>query len=98
MNHKNTSLAIVAIVAAMALTAVAFAIPQQALAYRHHNNHNSNSIKVDQQISQANVCTGASSADTGPDDSSANQPLDEEAPPAPTVCLNTANNTANIHG
>ena len=24
--------------------------------------------------------------------------LDEEAPLPPTVCLNTANNTANIHG
>jgi hypothetical protein len=46
MNHRNTSLAIVAIVAAVALTGVAFAVPQQVLAYRHH--HNSNSIKVDQ--------------------------------------------------
>ncbi len=60
MNH-NVTLAIVAIVAAMKLTAVAFAIPQQALAYRHHNNHNNhnNSIKVDQQINQLNNCTGA---------------------------------------
>jgi len=41
MNH-NVTLSIAAVVAAMALTAVAFAIPQQALAhYRHHNNHNS---------------------------------------------------------
>jgi hypothetical protein len=91
-----TSLAIVAVVVAVALTGVAFAVPQQVLAYRHHHNHNS--IKVDQQISQANVCTGASSADTGTDDSSADHSLDEEAPPAPTVCLNTANNTANVHG
>jgi hypothetical protein len=44
----------------MTLTAAAFAIPQQALAYRHHNNHNNhnNSIKVDQQINQLNNCTG----------------------------------------
>ena len=60
MNH-NATLAIVAVVAAMTLTAVAFAIPQQALAYRHHNNHNNNhknSIKVDQQVNQQNSCTG----------------------------------------
>jgi hypothetical protein len=60
MNHY-VSLGVVAIVAAMTLTAVAFAIPQQALAYRHHN-HNSNhdnSVKVDQQINQLNNCTRA---------------------------------------
>jgi hypothetical protein len=45
MNHKNTTLAMAAIVAAVAITAVAFAIPQQALAYGHHN-HKSNSIEV----------------------------------------------------
>jgi len=55
MNHKNTTLAIAAIVAAIALTAVAFAIPQQALAYGHH--HNNNSIKVNQTISQLNACS-----------------------------------------
>jgi conjugal transfer/entry exclusion protein len=58
MKH-NVTLGIVAIVAAMTLTAMAFAIPQQALAYRHHNNHNSNSLKVDQQINQLNNCTTA---------------------------------------
>jgi hypothetical protein len=59
MNHyKNTTLAIAAIVAAVAMTAAAFAIPQQALAYGHHNhNHHGNSIKVSQDISQVNVCT-----------------------------------------
>jgi archaellin len=57
MNHKNTTLAIAAIVAAVAMTAAAFAIPQQALAGGHNHNHNSgNSIKVDQQINQANYC------------------------------------------
>jgi hypothetical protein len=57
MNHKNTTLAIAAIVAAVAMTASAFAIPQQALAGGHNHNHNNgNSIKVDQQISQANFC------------------------------------------
>jgi hypothetical protein len=60
MKHNGT-LGIVAIVAAMTLTAVAFAIPQQALAYRHHNNHynHNNSLKVDQQINQLNNCTTA---------------------------------------
>ena len=67
MNHKNMTLAIAAIVAAVAMTAVAmtavaFAIPQQALAYGHHNhnNHNnSNRIDVSQDISQANVCSNS---------------------------------------
>jgi hypothetical protein len=69
MNHKNLTLAIAAIVAAVAMTAVAFAIPQQVLAYGHHNNHNNhnNSIKVDQQISQANFCTNQSFCDNHAD-------------------------------
>jgi hypothetical protein len=76
MNHKNTTLAIAAIVAAVAMTAIAFAIPQQALAYGHHNhnhNHHGNSIKVSQDISQANVCSNSS------------------------FCLNTGDNSADIH-
>ena len=56
MNHKNTTLALAAIVAAVAMTAVAFAIPQQALAYGHHHN---NSIKVSQDISQLNACSNS---------------------------------------
>jgi hypothetical protein len=56
MNH-NVTLSIAAIVTAIALTAVAFAVPQQVLAYGHHHNHNS--IKVDQQINQQNVCSEA---------------------------------------
>jgi archaellin len=73
MNHKNATLAIAAIVAAVAITAVAFAVPQQALAYGHHNhNHHSNSIKVSQDISQLNACSqslclnnGTNSVDIG---------------------------------
>jgi hypothetical protein len=54
----NTTLAMAAIVAAVAITAVAFAIPQPALAYGIHN-HKSNSIEVSQDISQANVCSNS---------------------------------------
>jgi hypothetical protein len=61
MNHKHTTLAIAAIVAAVAMTAVAFAIPQQALAYGHH--HNGNSIKVSQQIDQQNFCDNGALCD-----------------------------------
>jgi hypothetical protein len=56
MIHKNTTLAIVAIVATVTMTAVAFAVPQLALAGGYHHNHG-NSIKVNQQIDQANVCS-----------------------------------------
>jgi hypothetical protein len=59
MNHKNVTLAVAAIVAAVAMTAIAFAVPQQALAGGHHNNHG-NSIKVGQQINQLNACTNSS--------------------------------------
>ena len=89
MNH-NVTIGIVAIVAAMTLTGVAFAIPQQALAGGHHykhNNHNSNSVKVDQQINQLNQCTGV--------------PLDTlrtlDNTGSSTVCLNQADNSADIH-
>ena len=96
MNHKNMTLAIAAIVAAVALTGVVFAIPQQALANKHHHN-SSTSIKVDQQISQANVCTGAPLAD-GEDEESGSEHLETEETASATICLNTGNNTADIHG
>ena len=57
MNHKNTTLALAAIVAAVAVTGVAFAVPQQALAGGHHNHNNGNSIKVNQNISELNACS-----------------------------------------
>jgi len=59
MNHTNTTLAIAAIVAAVAVTAIAFVVPQLALAAGYHHNHG-NSIKVNQQIDQANFCTNQS--------------------------------------
>lgn len=68
MNH-NVTLAIVAIVAATALTTPSFAIPQQALAhYQHHNHNSSNSIKVDQHINQLNNCTFAFCQNDGNND------------------------------
>jgi len=102
MNHYVT-LGIIAIVAAMTLTAVGFAIPQQALAYRHNNHNNSNTIKVNQQTSQANVCTGAPPPD-GEDEAQGTNTAAvsdegasaEEAASAPTVCLNSGTNTADI--
>jgi hypothetical protein len=92
MNHKNTTLAIAAIVAAVAVTAIGFAVPQQALAYRHHH---SNVIKVDQQISQANLCAGVNE-EAGENPTLAERESAEPAP-APTICLNNADNTADIH-
>jgi len=86
MNHKVT-LGIVAFVAAITLTAVTFAIPQQALAYRHHHNHNNNSIKVDQQINQLNECTGVQHDDIRTLDGTSSS----------TVCVNQADNSADIH-
>jgi len=57
MNHKYVTLGIAATIAAMAITAVGFAVPQQALA---HSGHHNNGIKVDQQISQVNACSNES--------------------------------------
>jgi hypothetical protein len=56
MNHRNTTLAIAAIVAAVAMTAAAFVIPQQALAGGHSHNHGS-SVDVSQNTSQLNACS-----------------------------------------
>jgi hypothetical protein len=53
MNHKFVTLGIAAIIAAVAVTAVGFAVPQQALA---HSGHHNSGVKVDQNISQLNVC------------------------------------------
>jgi len=58
MNHK--ALAITPIVAALALTAVIVAIPQQAFAWGHHHHHNHNNdnrIDVSQTINQENDCS-----------------------------------------
>jgi hypothetical protein len=67
MNHKVLAIAPIVAVAALALTAVGFAIPQQAFAgyghhhyhHNHHNNNNSNRIDVSQTINQLNNCTSA---------------------------------------
>ena len=59
MNH-NLTLGIVAIVAATALSGVAFVIPQQALAGGHNHNHNQgNSIEVSQNTKQLNACSNS---------------------------------------
>jgi hypothetical protein len=91
MNHYVT-LGIVAIVDAMTLTAVGFAIPQQALAYRHHNNHN-NSIKVDQQVNQLNACT----TPPPPPMSNDNKISSVMDGSSSTVCINSGDNSADIH-
>jgi hypothetical protein len=58
MNHKVLAIAPIVAVAALALTAVGFAIPQQAFAhYGHHHHHHHNSIDVSQSIDQLNNCT-----------------------------------------
>jgi hypothetical protein len=54
MNHKYVILGIAAIIAVIAVTAVGYAVPQQAFAHKHYNHNNG--IKVDQQINQLNAC------------------------------------------
>jgi cytoskeletal protein RodZ len=92
MHHRKFFMTSAAIIAVIAVSAIGFAIPQQALAYRH--SHNSG-IKVDQQISQANVCTGVN------EESGESPTLSEkesaEPAQAPTICLNSANNSADVH-
>jgi len=80
-NTKTTTLAIASLVATMALTAATFTIPQQAFAGGHH--HHNNSIKVDQQINQLNECSGS-------------PPEPRLVSPGLTVCLNQADNNADI--
>jgi hypothetical protein len=58
MNHKYITFGIAAIIAVIAVTAVGYAVPQQALA--HSGHHNNNGIKVNQDISQVNACTNSS--------------------------------------
>ena len=98
MNHYVT-LGIVAIVAAMTLTAVGFAIPQQALAYRHHNNHNNhnNSIKVDQQVNQLNDCTTPPPPRAMDEAATKSSSSDVSSSSSGTVCLNSGDNSADIH-
>ncbi|HET7148537.1 MAG TPA: hypothetical protein VFI73_08580 [Candidatus Nitrosopolaris sp.] len=96
------TLAIAGVVAAMIMMAVVFAITQQALAYRHHNNH-SNSIKVDQQVNQQNSCTGVPvlqppSAAPGVSTLSMTDSNGKDlSSVSGTVCLNSGDNSADIH-
>jgi hypothetical protein len=104
MNYRTT-LVVAAIVAAAALTGVAFAIPQQVMAggygHRHHNNnHNANNIKVDQQINQLNACSTTSPS---PPDNVLSKDTqtgggNQGGSGGGTVCLNNADNSADIHG
>jgi len=104
MNHRNTTLAIAAIVAA-ALSGVAFAIPQQVMAggyygHRHHNNnHNGNSIRVNQAVNQLNSCntTRASPSPVMARSPDVAQNGGDEGGSG-TVCLNIGSNSADIHG
>jgi len=76
MNHKAFVIAPIIAVAALALAAVSFAIPQQAFAWgyhhHHHNHNNGNRIDVSQTINQENDCSFA-------------------------ICVNDAQNQADIH-
>ena len=101
MNY-GTTLVVAAIVAAAALTGVAFAIPQQVMAggyygHRHHNNnnHNGNSIKVDQQVNQLNACNSTSSE---PVLVRGAMSTDNGGSGSGTLCLNSGSNSADIHG
>jgi hypothetical protein len=64
MNHKYVILGIATIIAAVAVNAVGFALPQLAFAGGHHSHNHSNGIKVDQEISQANFCNQSLCANT----------------------------------
>jgi len=65
MNRTALTIAPIVAVAALALTAVIFAIPQQAFAWgyhhhhHHHNHNNSNRIDLSQTINQENDCSFA---------------------------------------
>jgi hypothetical protein len=94
MNHNKTTLAIASIVVAVAQAGVAFATPQQVLAGGHHNHkHNSNSVKVDQQIKQLNACASR------PPPTSENRTTlaDTTGTSSSTVCPNSGDNNAEIH-
>jgi hypothetical protein len=110
MDDHNVTLATVAVVAAMTLTAVAFAIPQQALAYKRHNNHNNhkNSIKVDQQVNQQNRCTGVPVDNIKTLDNTGSTlgvstfsltggSVSDGSSVSGTVCLNQGDNSVDIH-
>jgi hypothetical protein len=105
MNHKALAIAPIVAVAALVLTAVGFAIPQQAFAgyghnHNNHNNHNRNSIKVDQQVNQQNSCTGAKVQPYTTADVSGSGWLtggNDGSSSSGTVCLNFGDNSADIH-
>ncbi len=85
------TLAITAIVAAAALASVAFAAPQ-VMAHRY-NHHNSNGIKVDQQVNQANVCSGQQPESAA---TAVNTTVLASTSSPSTLCLNVGSNSADI--
>ena len=107
MNRNKTTLAIASIVVAVALAGVAFTTPQQVLAGGHHNHKDkSNSVKVDQQINQQNACSTPTQTPPPPPppaNNSSGQPLehsdavDTTGSSSSTICLNSGNNSADIH-
>jgi len=98
MNRSRITLAITAIVAAAALATVAFAVPQQVMAYRH-NHHNGNSIKVDQQVNQANQCSTIHQQEVLKKAFAAENAtlaLQQPQPQLHTICANLGSNSADI--
>ena len=62
-------MALAAIVATVAITAVEFAIPQQAMAhYGHHDRDRNNGIRVDQAVNQLNACSNSTCLNDGSND------------------------------
>jgi hypothetical protein len=105
MNHNKTTLAIASIVVTVALAGVAFATPQLVLAGGHHNQKH-NSVKVDQQINQQNACTTPlSSPPPSAGNSNGNRPsplehsdtVDTTGSSSSTLCINSGDNSADIH-
>ena len=84
------TLAITAIVAAAALATVSFAVPQQLMAGGHKHHNNNNSIKVDQQVNQANVCSGQSP------EVLMKAAVQQPPPGSNTICVNEGSNSADI--
>ena len=98
MNHNKTTLAIASIVVAVALAGVALATPQQVLAGGHHNHrHNSNSVKVDQQINQLNACTTPPLAENSTSPLEHSDTVDTTGSSSSTLCINSGDNSADIH-
>jgi len=103
----------ISVIAAVAIAIGAMMVPGAPLAFayhhHHHHHHHHNSVKIHQEISQANVCSDSSCSNDASNSASVDLPhhssnhvhisqsIDQANLCSDSTCSNSASNDASVH-